>query len=204
MEALVPRNKEISINYGCTREYKILAIDIFSYDTVAEIIVDDYGLEPHTLEECRQWHDWPKWKDVIQVELDSLAKREVFGPKVLTPNNVNPVIYKWVFARKQNEKNEIVRYKARLVAHIFLQTPGIDYEETYSPEMDAIAFQFLISQAILEILNMHLMDMVMADLCRMLDTNIYMKVPKGLKLPEAKPRNMYCIKLKRSLYGLKQ
>ena len=34
-----------------------------------------------------------------------------------------------------------------------------------------------------------------------------MKVPEGLKMPEAlksKPREMYSIKLKRSLYGLKQ
>ena len=37
----------------------------------------------------------------------------------LNPNNVKPMGYKWVFVRKQNEKNEIVRYKARLVAQGF-------------------------------------------------------------------------------------
>jgi hypothetical protein len=38
-----------------------------------------------------------------------------------------------------------VRYKARLIAQGFLQKPGIDYEETYSPVVDAITFRFFIS-----------------------------------------------------------
>ncbi|KAL6319511.1 hypothetical protein AAG906_014187 [Vitis piasezkii] len=58
--------------------------------------------------------------------------------------------YKWVFVRKRNENNEIIRYKARLVAQGFSQRPGIDYEETYSPVMDAITFRFLISLAVSE------------------------------------------------------
>ena len=40
-----------------------------------------------------------------------------------------------------------------------------------------------------------------------MDNDIYMKIPKGFKLPEAnstKPRSMYLIKLQQFLYGLKQ
>ena len=62
--------------------------------------------------------------------------------------------YKWVFVRKRNEKNEIIRYKARLVAQGFLQRPGIDYEETYAPVMNAITFRFLISLVAKENLDM--------------------------------------------------
>jgi hypothetical protein len=60
------------------------------------------------------------WKEAIQAELNSLAKREVFEPIVQTPEGVSPVGYKWVFVQKRNEKNEIVRYKARLIAQGFL------------------------------------------------------------------------------------
>ncbi|KAL6196547.1 hypothetical protein ACLB2K_032161 [Fragaria x ananassa] len=88
--------------------------------------------------------DWSKWKDAIQAELDSLLKRQVFGPVVPCPPNVKPIGHKWVFVRKRNEKNEVMRYKARLVAQGFLQRPGIDYEETYSPIMDIITFRYLI------------------------------------------------------------
>jgi hypothetical protein len=118
-----------------------------------------------------------------------------------------PVGYKWVFVRKRNEKNEIIRYKARLVAQGFSQRPSIDYEETYSPVMDAIIFRFFISLIVTENLDMRLMDVVTAYLYGSLDNDIYMKIPEGYKLPEAynsKSRNMYSIKLQRSLYGLKQ
>ena len=50
------------------------------------------------------------------------------------------------------------------------------------------------------------MDVVTAYLYGELDTDIYMRVPEGLKLPKTtnKPRAMLSIKLRRSLYGLKQ
>ena len=201
------KNEEKSTNYTYTRELwdrKEIVIDnVFSY-TVATEITNDF--EPQTVDECRQRHDWPKWKEAIQAELTSLAKREVFGPVVQTPEDVKPVGYKWVFVRKRNEHNEIIRYKARLVAQGFSQRPGIDYEDTYSPVMDTITFRFLISLAVNERLDMRLMDVVTAYLYGSLDTDIYMKVPEGLKMPEAYKsidRKICSIKLQRSLYGLK-
>ena len=123
------------------------------------------------------------------------------------PPNVKPVGHKWVFVRKHNEKNEVRRYKTRLVAQGLSQRPGIDYEETYSPVMDVITFRYLVSLVVSEKLNMQLMDVVTAYLYGDLDTEIYMKVPDGLSLPnssDSKPRSAYAIRLRRSLYGLKQ
>jgi hypothetical protein len=73
--------------------------------------------------------------------------------------------------------------------------------------MDAITFKFLISLVVTKSLNMCLIDVVIAYLYGPLDNDIYMKIPKGYKMPEAynsKSRNIYSIKLQRSLYGLKQ
>ena len=108
---------------------------------------------------------------------------------------------------KKIENNEIVRYKARLVAQGFSQRPDIDYEETYSPVMDAITFRYLIHLTISEGLEMHLMDVVTTYLYGSINSDIYMKIPEGFTLPEAKlskPHGMYSIKLQRSLYGLYQ
>jgi len=117
--------------------------------------------------------------------LHSLNKRNVFGPIVTASESVKHVGYKWVFVRKRNEKDEITRYKARLVSQGFSQRPGVDYEETYSPVMDAITFRYLMSHSASNNLDMYLMDVVTTYLYVSLDNNIYMKIPEGLKVPEA-------------------
>ena len=99
----------------------------------------------------------------------------------------------------------MVRYKARLVAQGFTQRPSIDYNETYSAVMSGITFRYLILLAVQNHLSMQLMDMVTAYLYGSLDSDIYMKVPNGIQIPNPNTnRNIYCVKLQKSLYGLKQ
>ena len=83
------------------------------------------------------------------------------------------------------KKNEIIRYKTRLIAQGFSQRPGIDYDETYSPVMDAITFRYLISLVVSKKLEMRLMHIVTAYLYGSLDSDIYMKIPEEFKMPEA-------------------
>ena len=73
--------------------------------------------------------------------------------------------------------------------------------------LNIIFLVVLISMAANMNLDMQLMDVVTAYLYWSLDSHIYMKIPDGFKIPEIKEnknRNMYNIKLQRSLYGLKQ
>jgi hypothetical protein len=79
------------------------------------------------------------------------------------------------------KKNEIVRYKVRLVAQGFLQKLGIDYEETYSFIVDAITFRFFINLVVTGSLDMHLIDVVIAYLYGSLDNDIYMYCKKKKK-----------------------
>ena len=95
---------------------KVIINNIFAFQMALDIIRNDENPEPQNVEECRNRNDWPKWKKAMQAELNSLMKRDVFEPVVQTPKCVKPVRYKWVFVRKRNENNEIIRYKARLVA----------------------------------------------------------------------------------------
>ena len=210
-EVQVPENNEISISYVHKGEKwdrnNFDVNNIFAFQVALDIIQNDDDPEPQNTNECRQRHDWPKWREAMQTELHSLIKRDVFGPVVQTPASIKPIGNKWVFVRKRNENNDIIRYKARLVAQGFSQRPGIDYEETYSPVMDAITFRFLISLAVSEKVDMRLMDVITAYLYGSIDSDIHMKIPEGFKLPEVvstKSRSMLSIKLQRSLYGLKQ
>ena len=132
----IGNNFEMSINYMSTGigwyQEDVVIDDIFAYSVAMEVMEEDDN-DPQTMEECRHRNDWKSQKEAIQAELDSLNKRGVFGPVVPTPESVKPVGYKWVFVGKRNERNEVVRYKARLVAQGFSQKPGVDYMETYSP-----------------------------------------------------------------------
>ena len=64
--------------------------------------------------------------------------------------------------------------------------------------MDAITFRYLISLVVSKNLEMRLMDAVTAYLYGSLDSDIYMKIPEGFKMPEALsliPKELYSIKL---------
>ena len=71
--------------------------------------------------------------------------------------------------------------------------------------METITFRFLISIAVLERLEMRLMDVMMTYLYGSLDFDTHMKTLKRYKMPKAyTPCNLFSIKLQRSLYRLKQ
>jgi hypothetical protein len=71
--------------------------------------------------------------------------------------------------------------------------------------MSGITFRYLISLVVIKHLSMQLMDKVTAYLYGSLDSDIYMKVLEGIPIPNLNAnRNMYCVKLKKSIYSLKQ
>ena len=70
------------------------------------------------------------------------------------------------------------------MAQGFSQRHEIDYEETFSPVMDATTFRYLIYLAVSKGLDMRLMDVITIYLYVSIDTNVYMKIPEGFKLPE--------------------
>jgi hypothetical protein len=111
---------EISINYvdfGESFDRKTTIVDIYFASSVVETIQNDP--DPKSMVECKKRSGRNKWKEAIEAELASLKKRDVFSSVIPTPPKTFPVGFKWVFIRKRNENNEVVRYKARLVAQGF-------------------------------------------------------------------------------------
>jgi hypothetical protein len=111
--------QEISINYTSSGELLDHTTTVVNscFSTMVVDLLNDP--EPKTMAECKQRSDRIKWKKAIEAELDSLRKREVFSNVIPTPPRTYSVGFKWVFIRKQNENNLVVRYKAMLVAQGF-------------------------------------------------------------------------------------
>lgn len=169
----------------------------------AVVLVDDPV--PNSITAARLTPEWPQWLAAIESEMKSLQKRNVFGDITDLPQGKSIVGYRWVFAKKRNDKGVVVRFKARLVAQGYTQVFGIDCNLTYSPVMDGTTFRFLVGFATLQKLSMKMMDVVTAFLYGDLDVEIYMKVPDGLPGSDSVSHlTQPCVQLKRSLYGLKQ
>ena len=103
---------------------------------------------------------------------------------------------------KYTASNLVDRYKAKLVAHSFMQTFGINYEKTFSPTLQHESLRMLISLATYYDFEIEQMDVPNAYLKGTLEEKIYMEIREGLTLP---PGTKDCVlRFKKSLYGLKQ
>ena len=103
------------------------------------------------------------------------------------------------------------KMKSRDIKHIwlivqgFLQRLDIDYEEIYSPMMDAIIFRYLLCLTVCEGLDLHLINVVNTYLYGFLNNDIHVKLPKGFQMLEetnSKHYSIFSIKLQWSLYRL--
>ncbi|GKA70259.1 retrotransposon protein, putative, ty1-copia subclass [Tanacetum coccineum] len=141
-----------------------------------------------------------KWLNAMNVEMQSMKDNEVWDLVDLPPNG-KTVGSKWLFKKKTDMDGAVHTYKARLVAKGYTQTPGIDYEETFSPVADIRAIRILIAITAFYDYEIWQMDVKTAFLNGYLSEEVYMEQPEGFVNP--KYPNRVC-KLKRSIYGLKQ
>ena len=72
----ISRTEEISMSHtGETEDRSDIIIDnIFTFQVAMDIMRNDEYQEPQTMNEYRKMNDWPKWKEAIQTELNSLTK----------------------------------------------------------------------------------------------------------------------------------
>ncbi|GJZ01780.1 retrotransposon protein, putative, ty1-copia subclass [Tanacetum coccineum] len=87
-----------------------------------------------------------KWLNAMNVEMQSMKDNEVWELVDLPPDG-KTVGHKWLFKKKTDIDRAVHTYKAHLVAKGFTQTPGIDYEETFSPIAEIRTITILIAIA---------------------------------------------------------
>lgn len=91
--------------------------------------------------------DKQAWLAAMTEEFDSLLQHNI-GTLVEPPPNANLLGGMWVFAKKRDEFNRVVRHKARWAVFGNHQIEGVDFKETYASVGKVDSVQILIALAI--------------------------------------------------------
>ena len=126
-------------------------------------------------------------------------------PRWEKPPDVKAILAIWDFKRKRFPDGSINKHKARLYAHGGMQQYGVNYWENYSPTVNWISVRFLMIVAQVLELDTQEIDFVLASPQAELEVPVYMELPADMNLAgNGKNSSKYLLKLKRSLYWLKQ
>jgi hypothetical protein len=115
-----------------------------------------------------------------------------------------PIICNTVFQIKTNSEHEIIKYKVRFVATGYQQKYGIDYDEIFSPTLDATGLRTLLAFAIKYDYNISSANVGTAYLNAEIDKDVYMEQPEYMKVKHPNPKKRYICHLLKGIYGLKQ
>jgi hypothetical protein len=94
----------------------------------------------------------------------------------------NLIDCKWVFKLKRKADGSIDRHKARLVAKGFKQRYGVNYDDTFSPIVKFGTIRSVLSIVVSQGWSLRQLDVQNAFLYGVLEGNVYMKQPLGLKI----------------------
>ncbi|KAH9160754.1 hypothetical protein LEN26_001717 [Aphanomyces euteiches] len=156
-------------------------------------------VDPKTPNEALSGPNADKWRDAMQLEVDSLIGNGTWE-LVDRPPNTNIVSNKWVFKVKYDSEREVEKFKARSVARGFSQRYGVDYTETFSPVIKQQSVRLLLALGLHFNVDVIHMDVPQAYVKAGLDTEIYMEIPA---LVPGDPETQ-ALRLLKSLYGLKK
>lgn len=159
-------------------------LESYTYETVYCLCTGD---DPKTYEEAAKDE---YWNEAINKELTALEKLKTWEQAIL-PENTKAISTKWIFKTKSDGTK-----KARLVAKGYQEENN---DNVYSPVARASTIRLMLSQAVNTNLNVKQLDVPTAFLNGVLETDVYIKPPKGTKVEKGK-----VLKLRKSLYGLKE
>jgi len=158
--------------------------------------------EPKTYKQAVSSEEKIHWKDAMETELNNLEKLSTWEV-IEKPRQSNIIKSKWVF-KKKTRNGFLERYKARLVAKGFTQKQGEDYDETFAPVARHTTTRLVIADAARKGRKLIKADIEAAYLNAPVLEDIYLEIPQGLSGHLQQDLSGKCLKLKKSLYGLKQ
>src|SRR3954468_18965264 len=124
-----------------------------------------------------------KWLEAMRSEIDSMYANQVWT-LVDIHEDRKVVENKWIFKKKTDADGNVTVYKARLVAKVFRQVQGIDYDETFSPVAMLKSVRIMLAIAAFYDYEIWQMDVKTAFLNGFLEEELYMMQPEGFIDPK--------------------
>jgi hypothetical protein len=151
--------------------------------------------EPKTIKQALAKESWV---EAMQDELLQFKLQEVWVLCDL-PDGNRLIGTKWVFRVKRDERGNVIKNKARLVAQGYRQEEGVDYDEVFAPVARIEAIRLFLAFASYMGFPVYQMDVKSAFLYGTITEEVYVKQPSGFEDP-AHPNKVY--KVIKALYGL--
>jgi transposase InsO family protein len=176
-------------------------------------IASDPG-EPSTMKEALNGPEKEKWKEAVKKEINNFLQRGVWKKVSREDTIVNQkrklITTKWVFKKKIEQDNSI-RYKARCVSRGFMQIPGVDYTESFSPVATDSSIRLMIGLYLyfnkhnkVKNWKLEMFDVEAAFLNAELDKPVFIEWPQGMEelgFINQEDKTKSCIQLTKAMYG---
>ena len=125
----------------------------YEEDSVAFALVTEAG-DPSTYQDALGDKDKSKWLLAMQEEMESLHKNHTWE-LVELPKKKRAIGRKWIYRKKETSLEDGgAKYKARLVAKVFSQKEGVDYNEIFSPIVKHTSIRILLSLVVTQMLEL--------------------------------------------------
>ncbi|XP_031265477.1 uncharacterized protein LOC116123874 [Pistacia vera] len=115
-----------------------------------------------------------EWREAMQLEYDALVKNNTWSlvPKM---SDMQIIGNKWVFRTKFHADGSLQKYKTKLVAKGFQQTPGLDFFETFSLVIKPSIIRIILTLSVTNGWDIQQVDVNNAFLNGTLNETIYMR-----------------------------
>ena len=138
------------------------------------------------------------FRDAMQIEFDTLNDQMGAWDIVEREPQMNVLSSTWAFKIKRYPDGRIKKLKARFCVRGYEQIEGVDYFDTYAPVITWTTVRLLLILTVVLGLKSKQVDYTAAFVHAPVEEDIYVEMPRGFETPN------HVLKLKKSLYGLKQ
>ncbi|GJR30598.1 retrovirus-related pol polyprotein from transposon TNT 1-94 [Tanacetum coccineum] len=120
----------------------------------------------------------PSWTDAMQEEINEFERLQVWE-LVPCPDKVMLIKLKWIYKVKTDEFGGVLKNMARLVAQVFRQEEGIDFEESFASVARIEAIRIFVANATNKNMMIFQMDVKTAFINGELKEEAYVSQTEG-------------------------